>query len=257
MKPLRSLIMALACFSSIPMPNVEWEPDNQRLMLAFLPVVGVVVGLFVMAWCFLSDAIGFGPVLRGAGIALVPIAVTGGIHLDGFADVVDAQASHADPARKREILKDSHLGAFACIGVACYLVLYTALATELSTAWEYIVLLLCMHVISRCESGFASTLYWGNGTDGMLTTFRSTADVRATVVILAIEFILASVGAIALAPIPALVAIAASLVVMGLLNPFAKRNFGGMSGDLAGCFLQVAEIVMLACIVVVVRLLGM
>ena len=59
--------------------------------------------------------------------ALLPLLVTGGIHLDGFLDVADARSSHQSRARKLEILKDSHVGAFAVIAMGCYLLLYTAL----------------------------------------------------------------------------------------------------------------------------------
>ncbi|MFR3921237.1 MAG: adenosylcobinamide-GDP ribazoletransferase [Dysosmobacter welbionis] len=43
--------------------------------------------------------------LRGAGLCLLPVVVTGGIHLDGYADTSDALASA--PRRRREIYQFS------------------------------------------------------------------------------------------------------------------------------------------------------
>mgnify|MGYP000107976858 CR=1 FL=1 len=47
---------------------------------------------------------------RAAAFCLVPVAVTGGIHLDGYADTSDALSSYGDREKKLEILKDSTVG---------------------------------------------------------------------------------------------------------------------------------------------------
>lgn len=254
---LKSLALAFSCFSRLPVPKVEWDERNMRFMLAWLPAVGLAIGVLVGAWNLVADAVGFGSVLRAAGIALIPLAVTGGFHLDGFADVIDAQASNAPPERKRDILKDSHIGAFAAIGVAVYVVAYFALATEVPVGWRAAVLLACVHVMSRCGSGFASTLFWGNGTAGMLTSFRDSTDVRLTVAIVTCFSFVAGITAIAMSPLCGCVMIAVEAVLLAWLNWFAKKNFGGMSGDVAGFFLQVCELVLLACIVVAAKAVGL
>lgn len=84
-------------------------------------------------WLALCDALGFGALLRGAVGALLPILVTGGIHMDGFMDTSDALASWQSPEKRLEILKDSHVGAFAVLGCAGYLLLDAALLSELPT----------------------------------------------------------------------------------------------------------------------------
>ena len=53
-------------------------------------------------------------------MALIPVIVSGGIHLDGFADTVDALSSYGDREKKLEILKDPNTGAFAVIGLCVY-----------------------------------------------------------------------------------------------------------------------------------------
>ena len=254
---IRSLALAFSCFTCLPAPKVEWEPDNMRFMLAWFPLVGVVIGLLVALWCVIADAVGFGSVLRAAGVALVPLAVTGGFHLDGFADVVDAQSSHAEPAKKRKILKDSHVGAFAVIGIAAYLIAYFAVATELSRAWQVVVLLACLHVMSRCGSAFASTVFWGNGQSGMLNSFSGSADMRMTVGMVSGFFAIAFVVAFIMSPVCALVMAIVEIAMLLWLNWFAQRNFGGMSGDVAGFFLQTCELVLLVCIMIAAKAVGL
>ena len=48
-------------------------------------------------------------------LVLVPVIVTGGIHVDGLLDTSDALSSWRDREKRLEILKDSHAGAFAVI----------------------------------------------------------------------------------------------------------------------------------------------
>ena len=45
MNLLRSLAMALSCFSKVPVPQLDWKPESMRYMMCFFPVVGLVIGL--------------------------------------------------------------------------------------------------------------------------------------------------------------------------------------------------------------------
>ncbi len=40
---LHSVAMAFSVFSRVPMPKVEWKPENQRYLLASFPLVGVLI----------------------------------------------------------------------------------------------------------------------------------------------------------------------------------------------------------------------
>lgn len=252
---LKSLITAFACFSRIPMPKTSWEDDDMRYLMACFPMVGLAVGALVFFWCEFCLAIGFGSMLRAVGIALIPVVVSGGIHMDGFADVIDALASHADPVRKRAILKDPHVGAFAVIGVVSYLLAYAGLASEAPFTWRTEAMLTCVYVIVRCESAFA-TLAFKGASSGMLSTFKSTADSRCRIAIV-LEFAFAAVALAVVAPIPAAVMLVVGIVLLVLLRPFAYREFGGMSGDVAGFFLQSCELAMVACLIIFAKVVGM
>ena len=106
MRMIRSLLIAFSTYSRIPVPQVEWTEENRRYSMCFFPLVGLVTGLVLWGWLALCDHFGFHLLLRGAGAALIPLAVTGGIHMDGFMDTVDAQASW-QPAEKRLEMADS------------------------------------------------------------------------------------------------------------------------------------------------------
>ena len=81
---LRSLCIAVAMYSKLPVPRVDWDQKSLSWAMCFFPVVGVVISLLLGGWLGLCAFLGFGPFLRGAGALLLPIAVSGAIHLDGF-----------------------------------------------------------------------------------------------------------------------------------------------------------------------------
>ena len=254
MNVLRSAALAFSSFSKIPMPQVEWHEENMRYMMCFFPVIGLAIGIVLALWAWIAGTLGFGSVLFGVGVALVPVAVTCGIHLDGFCDVVDAQSSHAEPARKREILKDPHAGAFASIGVAAYLIAYAGLATELFPDWRIVALLCGMHVASRCMSGLATIVFPTSKSKGMLSMFHESGKGGLVPVVLAVELVVCIVLMALVNVWAALAMLAMGVACLVFLHLFSRSQFGGMSGDLAGFFLQTAELCMLVALVVVMKL---
>ena len=123
---LQTIAVAFAMFSAIPMPQFEWSQKNMRYALCAFPLIGAVCGGL---WC-LVGVLPVPELVRAAGFCLVPVLVTGGIHLDGFADTCDALSSYGDAEKKLEILKDPHCGAFAVIRLCTYFILYFALCAS-------------------------------------------------------------------------------------------------------------------------------
>ena len=110
---LHAFAMCQSMFCAIPCPWQVWDEKARDKMLLFLPLVGLEIGAL---WALLAWGCGFlgipGPV-RALFLAAFPYLATGCIHLDGFMDVTDAVKSCRSPERRREILKDSHVGSFA------------------------------------------------------------------------------------------------------------------------------------------------
>ena len=108
-------------YSKIPMPKPSWDDRDMEYVFCFFPLVGVAVGAVFLLWWKLALWLGLSAVMTAAGCVILPLLITGGIHLDGFCDTSDALASHQSRERKLEILKDSNIGAFALIDCAVYL----------------------------------------------------------------------------------------------------------------------------------------
>lgn len=106
-------------------------------------------------------------------MALIPVIVTGGIHLDGFADTVDALSSYGDREKKLQILKDPHTGAFAVIGLCVYFLADIALWSEVTG--ELLSVIACSYMLSRSLSGISVVSFQAAKNSGLLKTFQDGA----------------------------------------------------------------------------------
>lgn len=244
MNVLRSIALAFAMFSRLPLRSPDWSEENRRYALTALPLVGLVVGGMSLLWQALAITLDFGPLLRAVGLALLPLLIAGGLHMDGLADVADALSSHATPQRKREILKDPHTGAFAIIAIVAYMLLYTALAAELPVL-TWLPLLLPIPMLSRAMAAVAVTAFPSSGQGGLADAFRASA--QRSAVVISLVWALISVILLLLwgGLIGAAMALAA-LITLLLTRRMAIKQFNGFSGDLAGYLIQMSEIAMLA-----------
>ena len=247
---LSSICLAFSCFSRIPVPQVEWNERNMRFMMAGFPFIGVAIGAVVWLWSLLVGAASLGPVLAGAGLILIPAGITGAIHLDGFCDVVDALSSNAEPQKKREILKDPHVGAFAPICVACYLVLSVAVASELDISGHAVLVFAATFMLSRCVSAFCVLSIARSSDKGMLASFQIAADKRPVLAAVLVLFVLACAFC-AVWSVPAVVAlVVVTVAVTAFIVHMARKEFGGWSGDLAGFLVQTLELAFLVTLVI-------
>ena len=247
MRVIRSLFIAFSTYSRIPVPQVEWSEENRKYSMCFFPLIGAVIGLLLWGWLWLCDALSIGPVLKGAAGVLLPIFVTGGIHMDGFMDTSDALASWQPKERRLEILKDSHVGAFAVLGCAGYLLLHAALLSEASAASG--ALHCCVFVLSRALSAWAMATFRSARPQGMLDAFAQAAHRRMVTVSCVVYAVLCAVVWSVFGGWLTLVCLLAAALCVIYYRHMANKQFGGVTGDLAGWFLQVTELVLTAVIV--------
>ena len=91
-----SFAIAFSMYSKIPMPQAEWSEENRKYVICFFPLVGAVAGALCYAWYRLCGGINAGAFFYTAGMAAIPLFLTGGIHVDGFMDTMDALHSYRD-----------------------------------------------------------------------------------------------------------------------------------------------------------------
>ncbi len=235
----RPLLIALSTYSALPLPKADFRKEDMKYVMCFFPLVGVMVGAVFCLWAWLADYLRIGSLLKSAGLVLIPLLVTGGIHMDGFLDVCDALSSWQCREKKLEILKDVHVGAFAVIRAMLYLLAMLGLYSESD---GLLLPLAFGFVLSRCLAAVMINLLPNARSSGMLSQFQAGQNRRAVLCAAAAFGVAALTILLILTPVKGLIAILALAAVSCWFYRMSMRQFGGITGDLAGCFLQWCEL---------------
>ena len=228
--------MCQSMFCAIPFPGNVWDEKARDKMLLFLPVVGLEIGTIWGALAWLCGVLELPALIRGLILAVYPYLITGCIHLDGYMDVTDAVKSYRSLERRREILKDSHVGAFAVIGIVLLLLgqfAFAASAGENANPW----VLILVPAVSRCCSALAVT-----GLKPMQTSqYADQKRPKTHMAILSVMTAAFLVVGFALWGRYGFVLLGC-LAGYGLALRKAYRSLEGMNGDISGYALSIAEL---------------
>ena len=232
---LNAFLMCQSMFCAIPAPQV-WDEKARDKMLLFLPVVGLELGLIWAGLGWLCRFLGLPELVTALVLTVWPWLSTGFLHLDGFMDVTDAVKSCRSPQRRREILKDPHVGSFAVIGLALLVlaqfVFFASVGRE-TPLW----VLVFVPAVSRCCSALAVTVLPAMST----SQYAEQKKPRGHVAVLGTMLLIFLTMAWFLCGKYAAVLIAV-LAGYGLTLRRGYRSLGGMNGDIAGAALTMGEL---------------
>lgn len=241
----KSIGVAFSIYSKIPMPRFDWDSDDMKYHLVFFPWVGLTIGVLQWLWMKIAMRLDVDATVFGLLSAVIIIAVTGGFHLDGYMDTCDALHSYQSRERKLEILKDPHIGAFSVICLTGLVLSYVSLSAWLYDGMyinEWMVACLGF-ALARSLSGTMVMNLKPAKEDGML---RSESDNSSKIVsvFLWAESIIIIIAMVVISP----KAMAFSIVAVALFTLWFKnmiyRQLGGITGDMAGYYVCVAEMLM-------------
>lgn len=236
---------AFAMFSKIPAPMVDWNKENMKYMMCFFPFVGAVIGVLTwLAGCVLGNHVKLEPFFLTVILTVIPVFVTGGIHVDGLLDTSDALSSWQERTRRLEILKDSHAGAFAIITACVYFILWLGAWSQLQSNTAGICIMSMGFMMSRCLSGIGVITFPKARTDGTVAEFSRNASEIAARNILMAMFVILAVLMIWVSPVLGVLSVVSALLVFWWYHHMAMKYFGGTTGDLSGFFLCICEVVM-------------
>lgn len=244
MRMLRSFFIALSIYSQIPVPQFAWKEEDMKYSLCFFPLVGAIIGGFEALWYAVSQHLAVSNLCYAAIATAIPLAISGGFHVDGYMDTMDALHSYQPREKKLEILKDPHIGAFAVIMLAFYYLVDLAMFAEVRQ-WEGILTAGAGFLVARAFSALAVVTFPSAKADGMLVTFQSSAQ-KAVVLVSVLVEILVAYGTILWMQVGyGLALMGTSLLSFGYYYYKSKKEFGGITGDLAGFFVTMCELMVL------------
>lgn len=234
-KYLYAFVMCQSMFCAIPAPQA-WDEKAKDKMLLFLPIVGLEIGALWAALAWLCRLLNLPALVAGLVLCAYPFLITGFIHLDGFMDVTDAVKSWRDLERRREILKDSHVGSFAVIGIALLMLAQFAFFSS-APAEANSLILIFIPAASRCCSSLAVTGLKPMSTSQYADQKKPKSHIVALSIMLCIflaaGFLLCGKYGFALV---------GCLAGYGLALLRAYRSLDGMNGDISGFALTVSEL---------------
>ena len=228
---------------------------------AWFPAVGLLLGAAMagldLLFAVVSTRPGRGPGL-GAGAAtsaeaavatsllaaallISALAVlTRALHLDGFMDTCDALPGGFSRARRLEILRDTHAGAFAVVGLVCLLLIKVTAVAALAGGARFGVLLL-FPCLSRWAMLVAMVIFPYVRERGSGTPFAGGNGGRA----LSAGTGTALIAAVMLAGWWGLALAALAGGAGWVVGKVACRLLGGMTGDIYGAVNEIAEVAVL------------
>ncbi len=239
---LRRFILAIQFLTRLPTPQLhDFKPEYLAQSARWFPLVGLIIGglLLMVGW----PAAQIDPWLSAWLMLMLWVLVTGGLHLDGLADLSDALgASHRDPARFWAVMKDPHLGSFGVLSLIMQLSgkLIMLMLLAKSGQWWGIVL---APIWAR----------WGIYIWQQLPDIRQ-ADPSSSLsepftwyrprFALWVWLIALVAGSLWLSPICIL-----ALIPIGLYRIWLKKQLGGVSGDCLGTGVEITELTILILLV--------
>jgi adenosylcobinamide-GDP ribazoletransferase len=240
------LRLAVTLLTVVPVPGrPDPAPPTRRqagAAMAWAPVVGLALG-GVAAAVLWAGARWASPLL-GAVLAIAALAaLTGGLHLDGLADLADGLGSRRPAAAALDIMKRSDIGPLGVVALVLVLLVQVAALDQAQALGRGEIAIAAAAVTARlaitaaCRPGVPAARPGGLG-----------ALVAGSVRPAALAGLSgAAVGGAATFGMVFAVAVIAGLASGLALTAFAVRALGGITGDVLGA---VAEVAAAACLLV-------
>jgi len=225
---MRDLFTALSLLTILPAPSHYHSQAGRSF--GWFPLVGLMVGAALIVVHAAAPA-PLTPLL----VLITWVALTGGLHLDGFADACDGLFAATSPERRLEIMKDPRTGTWAVVGVVMLLMAKFTLIGQVEP-----ILLLFSPIAGRWAMVIAAVVFSYAGGTGLGAYFRQGLTrwqlVHASAFSAAVTTIALSAGQHS-----ALLMLAVPWVTLGVGRWAAGRLGGGLTGDAYGAVCELIE----------------
>lgn len=231
------LILALQLMTRLPIKKqFNAQPEDYAGSVLWFFVVALLAGGVMAATYFIADLASV-PYLAALCSVIAAYLFTGGLHIDGFADMCDAFLAHKDRVRTLEILKDSQMGVYGVIAIAFMVAAKTLLVGNLNINMLPVLLALpvCGKVAMVVCAGVSSYARQ-DGLGKYIIDYIKPGTAVLSIVICAVITIICC-GFLAGGMV-----IAVSLMIGFCIAAVSKAKIGGATGDVLGAANELGEL---------------
>lgn len=231
---------------SDPLQDNIYTPGNMSRTLKYYPVVGFIVGAALILLILILQMFAQYHTFYIAGLAVTFwVLITGGLHLDGVADMADAWVGGlGDKEKILKIMKDPVCGPFGVMAIVFVIILKTIFIFELLNINFYLILIPPLLARSWVVVLLMITPYvreQGMGSN-LIAIEQKHKNIISVIIFSILLFVLLSF----------LVSIAISLFIVLISVLFAylyrmkvMQRLDGVTGDVAGAFIEYMELIVL------------
>ncbi|QRN86683.1 adenosylcobinamide-GDP ribazoletransferase [Clostridia bacterium] len=244
---MKRFIAMLTFYTRMPIPkNMVLDTIDFEKSLGYVPIVGLLIGLVMYGMGYLFTR--FSTSISSVLLVIVYLFVTGGLHIDGLADTLDAFGSNRPREKMLEIMKDSHVGSFGVLGIVMW---FASLAVLLGEVPLFALLLFPL-VGRNAALLVASTNNYARKS-GLGSIFVEAAKMShfmwGTVLYMLVLFLLYGFELTALLLFTAYLL---SMIVIFILLSSMGKKLGGVTGDLIGFAIESSQLVFLLLVYITV-----
>ncbi|MDD5561311.1 MAG: adenosylcobinamide-GDP ribazoletransferase [Candidatus Omnitrophica bacterium] len=237
---IASFLSALQFLTVIPIKVREAGEQRLAGAMAYFPLVGLLLGLFLTGVNVLLSFLNFPFLSMNVVTVVVLIFITGGLHLDGLSDTADAFLSGKPMEKMLEIMRDSRTGVMGVLSLISVILLKIILLFSISSSLEPNALML-MCCLSRWSAVVAVFFFPYARQEGKAGIFIKGMNLKI--------FILSSVVAVICVSIAWQIrGLVILLIITGFSyasGKFSTRKIGGITGDTLGAGIELTEIITL------------
>jgi adenosylcobinamide-GDP ribazoletransferase len=234
----RKFICSLQFLTTIPIPGnyVKGENDLAHSM-AFYPVVGLILGL-ISVLLYRVSGLCFIPTVSLVITFILSIILTGGLHIDGFADMCDGFYVGKNKTEILTIMKDSHIGTMAVIGIFCLLILKLSLLYSLLQKEKLLIGLILVPTVSRWIMAVIASSYPYARSEGTAKPFVQNAGIKE----IFFSSLFAAIISFAIYGWVGILIAMVTLLFSFIIAHWVQSQIGGVTGDILGGLNEMAEI---------------
>jgi adenosylcobinamide-GDP ribazoletransferase len=241
---MKRFLIAFQFLTIFPIKVKEIKAQEFGKSLRYFPLVGTVIGLILTLSLYIFSLI-LPHIIVSFLILIILVVITGGIHLDGFADTCDGLCSSHPKDKVLEIMRDSRIGVMGAIGLILLLMLKFSLFYSIPTSvlGKTLVIMVTSGRWLQVLACYLSRYVQDEGKGRYFIEYAGKRElIQSSVFSLIVAMLVMGSKGVAFL-------ILLTIIVLPIIS-YIKKRLGGMTGDTIGAVSEISEVIILFMILI-------